>query len=212
MERSHAPQKSPEKKPFAEFELVNGIFFEVCDNGESFDLFLRKSGAQGEPVRTPLSVPGFTFHPREGFAVAAISKAVFVDLDAFKQDPRAIFALLHELGHASLLHQSGDLRAWAIAIANTYRDKSLTCAQWTVAHERAAWAEALRMSRQLRDEGYDLFRLFQSKDELSRWVREAGLSSYEDALAEFIAEREGSHILGIPALTAKKMNRKKKYS
>lgn len=208
-----APSARPERIPSEEYRLVKDIFLEVYGGEDSLELQLRKRPGGRVIDRIPLSARsiGYVFKPGEHFQVDQLNKIIYLNPDRIDNDPREIFALLHEMGHAALINKNSALYGLAVGFG---RGKwgGVRGAKLMVADERGAWAEGIRIARQLRDEGYDLFQLFPNKENLSRWLRDTGLTSYENEFIRLINETKGEHILGISVEHSHPPKKKKKYS
>ena len=195
--------------PNESIRLIGDMSLEIDDGRDSLELRLRKRSHAHVSLRA--LVPTYTFLDGAKFQVHLGGKCIYLNLDLIAKDPRQIFALFHEMGHAINVHRRGLLYELAVRIGGG-KWGGLYGRKLLLAEERHAWAVGLHIARQLRDKGFDLFPLFQNKDRLSRWLRWNGLRSYEKSFAQFVAEREGSRVFGIQARTPKKSVRKKKYS
>ena len=199
--------------PNESIRLLGNIFLEVFGGEGALTLQLRKGLSVHTDERIPFSTRsiGYVFKPGAYFQVDVLNKIIYLNPDQIDADPREIFALLHEMGHAAILNKNGKLYRLALGVARGSFG-GVRGGKHMVADERGAWAEGIRIARQLRDEGFNLFPIFHDKESLSRWLRASGLTSYENLLIHLINETKGENILGISVEHSHPPKKNKKYS
>ncbi|MEL6803620.1 MAG: hypothetical protein AAFO91_07560 [Bacteroidota bacterium] len=126
------------------------------------------------------------FGPRWGVedkSIEAYGNGVVVfSVEKIEKDPRMLLALLHEIGHAIVhanynpaMRQRHLEARGGIPAEATLKDKSII-----LQNERDAWARALWIARDLRDNhGINVFSSFTSMEDVMLWLRSTSLDSYE---------------------------------
>jgi|GEM_PF-5105037 len=119
------------------------------------------------------------------------TQTINIPMDKLFSDPRRIFSVLHEIGHAE-----DDSYKIADQLERSERDRKIFMFQDPddlgarskeniLNEERNAWAHAITAARKIKKEhGVDLFQMFKNADEFMGWLRVKGLRNYEEQLEE----------------------------
>jgi hypothetical protein len=119
------------------------------------------------------------------------TQTINIPMDQLFSDPRRIFSVLHEIGHAE-----DDSYKTADQLKRSERDRKIFMFQDPddlgarskeniLNEERNAWAHAITAARKIKKEhGIDLFQMFKNADEFMGWLRVKGLRNYEEQLEE----------------------------
>lgn len=106
---------------------------------------------------------------------------VYINPRSIHQDPRSILEILHEIGHRNIHRQRGILKYFygkMLGVSYRRMRESKTESMHTLREEKAAWIEAIRILRALRDRGIPLHTLWRDGAALKLWIHEHALNTY----------------------------------
>ena len=128
-------------------------------------------------------IPGFKFKPSNQFGYKPLSGEIYFSPEELKRNPKEIFAVFHEIGHAKL-HADKEIFKiiclLPLMVAYAERNKNLKSAEKVLREEKNAWAVAFNLLRDLRRQGIDLIKLIEDKKEIRNWIDKNGLGSYQE--------------------------------
>ncbi len=190
LKSTHSAKLEKPERYSEELPLTGDMRLRLTESGhDEVDLHFVTPNTE---VRLADLVPGVIFKFGNKLEVNMQTREVFLRHDLL-QNPRNVFGVLHELGHLRVADQQfaapsrhGEIRAITVAKSKDVSQLTEEDARVILADERAAWAQGLRLAREIKSTHpeLNLFKVFSDSNDLAGWIRLSGLTSYECDVAD----------------------------